>query len=95
MNRPQDYFEGDIKKDGQVVSKIYGSYLGFTEFDGVRYWDAREQYNFNMEPSRDILPSDASFRPDLQTLKAGNVDLAQIKKKELEILQRHDAKLNM
>ena len=34
--KPTDYVEGEIKLNGQVVSKIYGSYLGFLEFDGKR-----------------------------------------------------------
>lgn len=25
-----------------VVSKLYGSYLNYIEFDGKRYWDVRE-----------------------------------------------------
>jgi len=27
--KPTDYFQGDIRKDGHRVSKIYGSYMGF------------------------------------------------------------------
>jgi hypothetical protein len=36
-----DFFKGKIKQDDEVVSKIYGSYMGFCEFDDVRYWDYR------------------------------------------------------
>lgn len=39
--KPSDYFQGEIKVNGQVKSKVYGSYLGFIEFDTVRYWDFR------------------------------------------------------
>lgn len=39
--KPSDYFDGEIKVNGQVKSKVYGSYLGFIEFDGLRYWDFR------------------------------------------------------
>eukprot|EP00831_Metopus_contortus_P013367 TRINITY_DN15418_c0_g1_i2.p1 TRINITY_DN15418_c0_g1~~TRINITY_DN15418_c0_g1_i2.p1 ORF type:complete len:245 (+),score=47.34 TRINITY_DN15418_c0_g1_i2:182-916(+) len=91
--KPQDYFRGEIKKDGEVVSTIYGSYMGFLEFDGVRYWDAREIELFQMRRSKQMLPSDAIFRPDLQILATGNIDLAQTKKEELETLQRYDRKL--
>ncbi len=28
--------------DNKVISKVYGSYLNFIEFDGIRYWDIRE-----------------------------------------------------
>lgn len=37
--KPTDYLSGDIKINGKVVSKVYGTYLGYIEFDGVRYWD--------------------------------------------------------
>jgi len=36
-----DYMSGEIKQNGKVVSKFYGSYMGYLEFDGVRYWDIR------------------------------------------------------
>lgn len=39
--KPTDYFEGEIKKGKTTLSKLYGSYMGFADFDGVRYWDAR------------------------------------------------------
>lgn len=39
---PQDCFSGAITVDGKVVSEIKGSYLGYFEIDGVRYWDVRE-----------------------------------------------------
>lgn len=28
---------------------MFGSYLGFLEFDGIRYWDAREILPFKMK----------------------------------------------
>jgi hypothetical protein len=38
--KPSDYFAGQIVQNNKVV-RIYGSYLGFIEFDGQRYWDQR------------------------------------------------------
>ena len=76
-----------------MVSKIYGSYLGFLEFDGKRYWDARDVNAFKMDKAEERLPSDASYRPDLQELFRGNVETAQTKKEQLEELQRRDVKL--
>ena len=32
--KPTDYFKGEIKVDDKVVSDIYGSYMGFIEFNG-------------------------------------------------------------
>lgn len=37
--KPSDYFDGNIVKDGKSCSKIYGTYLGFIDFDDVRYWE--------------------------------------------------------
>jgi len=40
--KPQDFFAGEILKDGKKICSIYGNYMGFMDFDGVRYWDLRE-----------------------------------------------------
>ncbi len=40
--KPTDYFQGEIKVNGSRVSKIYGSYMGFIQFDNIRYWDFRD-----------------------------------------------------
>jgi hypothetical protein len=44
--KPKDYFRGEIIKEGEVVSKMYGNYMGYIDFDGVRYWDVRDQTNY-------------------------------------------------
>lgn len=36
-----DYFSGDIMEKGKVLSKVYGTYLGYIDFDGTRYFDHR------------------------------------------------------
>jgi len=43
--KPTDYLTGTILKDGIECGKIYGSYMGFLDFDGVRYWDFRSVVN--------------------------------------------------
>ena len=65
---PQDFFSGDISVKNQKVSQIYGSYLGFIEFDAVRYWDFRE-----LKPHTMIIPdlamkSDPQYREDRKFL---------------------------
>jgi len=90
----QDYIVGAIEKDGEVVSKIYGNYCGFLNFDRTRYWDARSTIKFQVKPREEgKLPSDSSYREDLISYKAGNVDEAQNNKEMLEQIQRNDAKL--
>lgn len=91
--RVQDFFQGDIKADNKPVASIYGTYLGFIEFNGKRYWDARDQEIFQLKQSKNVLPSDACFRKDLQVMLTGNIDGAQEEKERLENLQRHDARL--
>ena len=44
--KPSDYFEGNIKLNNNIISKIYGSYMGFVEIDGKRYWDFRDHAPF-------------------------------------------------
>ena len=39
--KPTDYFQGDIIHNGKAISKCYGTYLGYIEFDGNRYFDHR------------------------------------------------------
>lgn len=39
---PCDYLVGEILKDGVVVSKMYGHYFGYFDFDGERFWDIRD-----------------------------------------------------
>ena len=71
----RDYVKGEIKKDGVVVSKLHGTYMGYLEFDGVRYWDIRRMQNFEIiEPAQSkVLKSDWRNRIDTMSLQAGDV----------------------
>ena len=40
--------KGEILKDGVKVSELNGSYMGYLEFDGKRYWDVRRMMNFDL-----------------------------------------------
>ena len=44
----KDYVKGEILKDGVKVSELNGSYMGYLEFDGKRYWDVRKMMNFDL-----------------------------------------------
>lgn len=37
--RPSDYFAGKIYKSGNEIGVIEGTYLGYIDIDGKRYWD--------------------------------------------------------
>ena len=68
-DKTPEYFEGEVVHKGQVVSKVYGNYCGYMDFDGKRYWDFREMDTFWKEygpiPEKDMLASDSTFRADL------------------------------
>ena len=38
-----DYAYGEIKQNGEKICEVTGSYCGYLDFEGVRYWDIREQ----------------------------------------------------
>ncbi|KAM3145464.1 Oxysterol-binding protein 4 [Paramecium bursaria] len=91
--KPSDYFVGVIRQDGVDICKIYGSYMGFIEFDGVRYWDHRQNHPFKITFKEPTLESDAQLRGDYVNLKNQNFDKAQEQKELLENVQRNDQKL--
>ena len=102
---PKDYLKGEIMVNGQSVCQIYGSYMGFLDIDGERFWDVREQDNYlPVDISKEekvtaggslplVLPSDTTYRLDSQTLDSGDVEAAQLRKNEMEEAQRYDRKL--
>ena len=52
--------------------------MGFLDFNGVRYWDLRSEFSYEVKP-KDLskaLPSDTRFRIDSQKLLEGDVDTA-------------------
>ena len=80
--------QGDKK-----VSKFIGTYCGFLDFDGIRYWDGRHLQGFKIRLQEKPLESDFRNRPDLQALKNFKIEEAQIQKEKVEEAQRRDAKL--
>jgi len=98
--RPRDYLDGHIERNGQVVcEQIEGTYMGYMDFDGQRYFDVRhlemlEQSELPLENKAPLcLRSDARHRSDLCELLEGNVEVAQQNKHVLEVDQRRDRKL--
>ena len=73
-----------------MVSDIYGTYAGYCDFDGKRYYDARCMQNFRAQPVPTtekviptnktsfplVLPSDCMKRADSVTLISGDVESA-------------------
>lgn len=50
---PRDYFVGEIKQNGEVVSKLFGSIMGYVDFDGERWWDGRRMQNYDLASASD------------------------------------------
>ena len=75
----QDYFCGSILQDGKEVCQIDGNYLGYVDFNGVRYWDVREMdrwYHMLKDFDFDPLPSECSRRLDIILLKTKDAESA-------------------
>jgi len=91
--KTSDYFQGEIKLKNSVVSKVYGTYVGYMEFGGTRYWDVRENVEVKtIEPERQ-LRSSSIYREDRIFIEKNNVEEGQKAKERLEELQRYDKKL--
>ena len=75
--KPSDYFKSDIFVGEKALSKINGSYCGYVEIDGIRYWDARDFEPYEITMSKNTLESDWSFRPDLKELIKGSLESSQ------------------
>jgi len=98
---PSDYFDGvlerydpaDPDKEGTPVSSVEGSWVGFCDFDKVRYWDLRTSERMTTSAPPVILPSDSRHRSDRNLLADKDYKGAQEEKLRLEELQRADRKL--
>jgi hypothetical protein len=75
------------------VCKIYGSYLSHIEFNGIRYWDIRENIQIKMIEFEKSLKSSSLYREDRLLLEEKNINEAQILKEKMEEQQRNDRKL--
>ncbi|CAD8133891.1 unnamed protein product [Paramecium octaurelia] len=91
--RTSDFFQADINCKGQKISTVFGTYIGFINFDNVRYWDYRYVVPHKIKLDKQPLESDHKNRSDLQALRAGDIPLAQKNKEILENIQRNDRKL--
>jgi hypothetical protein len=75
------------------VSKVYGSYLSFIDFNNIRYWDIRENVPIKLIDVDHHIKSSSVLRDDRLYLKQGKLNEAQMAKEELENFQRQDKKL--
>ena len=87
-----DDFLGEIKRSGNKVCEISGSWLEGLSFDGVKEWNSEVHlpvfHKFVVNP----LPSYWRYREDLVWLAKGNSEIAQRWKHKIENKQRDDRK---
>jgi hypothetical protein len=57
---------------------VYGNYMGYLDFSGIRYFDVRNNNDIYYEiyPGNSDLESDSTRRVDAITLASGNDELA-------------------
>jgi len=91
--KPTDYIDAQILVDNKPVCSIKGTYLGWVEFDGQRYFDYREMVPFEAKAAKSPIPSDCHYRNDMALLAIGQYDEAQKHKEALEHIQRTEAKI--
>jgi len=91
--KPTDYFTGEIKLNNICLSKVVGSYIEFIEFDNIRYWDVRENFDIKAIECQKQLSSSSLYRTDRRLLFENKVEAAQVEKEVLENIQRKDRKL--
>jgi hypothetical protein len=72
---------------------IEGEFTNYLRFHGEVFWKQIDYTFPNFKRMAFTLPSDSTFREDLNWLKKGNEDMAQKFKVKLEEIQRNDRKL--
>lgn len=85
--RKQDYIYGEIFKGEERICEVEANYMGFFDFDKVRYWDIREKEKtwfkvVNDDPNS--LPSDSKRRKDSIALLTLTSEEAQEEKEKIE-----------
>jgi len=95
---PTDYLEGTIKGPrGDVLGNLSGTYLGYLDIDGERFWDMRQvphlDFPRGLERFPNTLPSDSVMRGDLQNMFAEDWDKALREKQLIEERERTRRKM--
>ena len=82
-----------VDLDKHVLCSIEGEYSNHIKFDNVFYWEYEKCLHPEFRRMGYTLPSDSTFREDLNWLKTGNEEMSQKTKIKLEDIQRQDKKL--
>jgi hypothetical protein len=82
-----------LKKNAKNFGTIEGHWTKSLTIEGVKYWDREEFPLANYYNSPYILPSDSTFRVDLNYFNKNDEVEAQTWKERMEDIQRNDRKL--
>lgn len=82
-----------MKKNSKEICKITGEWTNHLKFAEDIYWNINDYTRLPIFQKKNLLPSDSSFRKDLQNLINNDEESSQNHKEELEELQRNDRKL--
>lgn len=102
-----DFFKGFITKSKsllqdnskkafyskEMISYIEGYWIDYLMIDGDKYWEIGKEQPTPLTKATNLLNSDSDYRADLQAMKIGNLEQAQIQKENLEDIQRNEFKL--
>ena len=83
----------EFVKKYKVVSKVKGFSSLYLKIDGKKYWNIHKFQALEMYLCNKCLPSDATYRKDVNYLLLGDMKTAEDSKHELEELQRKDKRL--
>ena len=83
----------EIKRGANCICKIEGNWSSDISFDGKEYWNIEDDAPLPMMHQKFTLPSDGSFRSDLNNFIKNEQEKSQEEKEKLEVRQRQDRKL--
>jgi hypothetical protein len=83
----------EINENANELVPLSGRWTVDLYFEDKNYWKMNDMPLLPMMEMKFMLPSDTSLREDLIAFAKGDLNLAQIKKEEVEEKQRNDRKL--
>lgn len=103
FKEPTDVFRGEIKKDENVINKLYGSPLDKLMIDNevysfnflifFSYWELDTVDILQTVATTYCIPSDCRYRTDTICLAEGDLKRSESEKLRLEVIQRADRAL--
>jgi len=82
-----------LKKNAKSIATIEGQWTKFLQYGDEKYWEKDQFPVTRYYRNGNILPSDSTFREDLNYFIQDDEANAQTSKEKLEELQRYDRKL--